>query len=86
MPANLLFGKDMAWVDLSAVLVDFLAIDTGAASPRFEMETNASEVGKHVFTPRALNIFANVDGGLEMLAMKGQFKCNLHIFAGDQPD
>ena len=69
MPANLLIGKDMVWVDLSAVLVDFLAIDAGAASPRFKMETNASEIGKHVLTPRALDIFTNVGGGLQMLRM-----------------
>lgn len=67
VPANLLVCKDVVGVDLAAVGVDFGAVDAGGAGAAFEVVTYAGEVGEHIWAPRALDILAFVDGGIEML-------------------
>ena len=67
MVLNHLVCEDVVPVDFSAVLVYFAAVDTGRAAAGFEMESGAREVGKFVGTPGAFDVFANVDGGSEVL-------------------
>lgn len=53
--------EEVVTVDLSAILVYLLTIDSRRAAARFEMEGHAGEVGVFVWAPRALDVLANMD-------------------------
>lgn len=61
VPPDLLVSEDVIGVHLLAVSVDLLPIDSRAARPRFKMQTDSSEIGEHVGTPRTLHILSNVN-------------------------
>ena len=67
VPADLFRGEVVVRVDLAAIIVDFLAVDAGAAGPGFEVQADAGEVGELRGTPGAFDIFPHVDRGFEML-------------------
>lgn len=60
VPADLLVGEDMIWIDVPTILVDLLAVDAGCAGTGFEVETDAREVGEFVGTPWALDVLPGV--------------------------
>lgn len=62
VPANLLVGEYVVGIDLSAVLIDGGTSDAGGAGAGFQVDTDTVEVGEFVGTPRALDIFADMDG------------------------
>lgn len=67
VPSDLLVGEDVVWIDLSAVLIDLLAIDTGCAGTGLQVETDAGEIGELVGTPRTLDVLPSMNGGFQML-------------------
>lgn len=50
----------MARVDFPAVLVDFLAVDTGGTVPRLQVQTDACEIGESVCAPGAFDVLADM--------------------------
>ncbi|KAL8805524.1 MAG: hypothetical protein Q9182_001893 [Xanthomendoza sp. 2 TL-2023] len=67
VPANLFVGKDVARINLAAVLIDFRAIDTRGASARLEVDADTCQVSELIGTPRTLDILSSMDRRLEML-------------------
>ena len=72
VPSDLLVGEDVVWIDLSAVLIDLLAIDPGCAGTGLQMETDAGKIGELVGTPRTLDVLPGMNGGFQMLHWNGQ--------------
>ena len=51
----------MIGVNIAAVLVDFLAVDTGCTSAGFQVQTDAGQIGEFVRAPRTLDILSDMD-------------------------
>lgn len=53
-------SEDVAWVDFPAVLVDFLAVDTGGTVPRLQVQTDACEIGESICAPGAFDVLPDM--------------------------
>ena len=61
MPSNLLVGEDVPRIDLSAILINLLPIDTRLTVAAFQVETDSGKVGKHIGAPWAFDVTTLVD-------------------------
>ena len=61
MPSYLLVGEDMIWVNIAAILVDLLAVDTRCTAAGFQVQTDAGQIGKFFRAPRTLDILSDMD-------------------------
>ena len=67
MPADLLGGENVIAVHLAAILIDFLAVDTGGTAAAFEMVAYAGKIGEFVGAPGTFDGFAHVRRRFQML-------------------
>ncbi len=67
VPLNLEFREDVVAVNFATVLIDLLTVDARCARSRLEVEGHAGKVGEFLWAPRAFDVLAYMNGGLEML-------------------
>lgn len=70
MPCNLLIGEDMSTINLSAVLIDLLAVNTRAAHARLQVQAHTSQIGEFVGAPGTFDVSPLVNGGFKMLSRR----------------
>ncbi len=66
-PGDKCGGEDVGGVDGAAVLGNFRSVDAGGAGRGFEVQADAGEVGEFGGAPGAFDVFADMDGGFEVL-------------------
>ena len=51
----------MIWVNIAAILVDLLAVDTRRTAAGFQVQTDAGQIGEFVRAPRTLDVLPDMD-------------------------
>ena len=88
MKSDLLCGEDVIWIDLATVSINLLAVDPGRTHAGLQVQTYAREVCEFAGTPRAFDVFPNMDRRFQMLIRERSVRSSIRmcLLVMDVPD